>query len=444
VTGFRPTPLGDLVEGRDLAANDRYFEAHVQLQDLAQVCATGGLSQRTAMRALQARNHDFDEPLTKHELSNLVKNAVPRGARVPGAKTGGMANGTHGKLRRLDVAHMARTVPEPPDFLVESVVARGEVTVLWGAPGKGKSLFSEACTRGVALGEPVAGLDCKQGRVAYFDAENGEYEIHRRVRGLGFPAKDVAIFDAGSGVHLVHDLDEFRAALAEIRPAMVVLDSLRRLTPGSEENDSGAMAEAIGATKALAQEFDCGVLVIHHARKDGGEYRGSSAIRDQVSISWRLSQSETDKDRSRRVLSNDKMRIGPEPEDLALRIEYDDDSIGIVAADLPAGGQRLATGRQRSSLAEQILSLLDDRPAKRPALAGQLGRTAKDGTVRRALEELEEGGYVRRLKDGNWERVPVASTPDLANGELAPSGQGASPGASGEQLAPRTKKRRRA
>lgn len=393
-----------------------WLEAQDKLSSLAAAMREDGFSPREVHYALHGLN-GRRKTHGQAELKVLVRDTYssngngpkrPNGVRVPsrqGAKPQGLATGTPQKLRRLDVAWMAKTKPPEPDFLVEQIVAAGEVTVLWGAPGIGKSLCSEAFTRGVALGEPVAGLECRRGRVLYLDAENGEYEIHRRVRGLGLPSASVAIYDASASVHLVSDFDAIHAVVAAEKPDMLVLDSLRRLTPGSEENDSGAMAEAIGSMKALAQEFKCGVLVIHHARKDGGEYRGSSAIRDQVSISWQLARSG-DTDRSHRVLRNDKMRIGPEPGALYLSIVHGGGTIGIRAADEPAPGEHLASGRKTAEVAEQILEVLEQHPSlTRPAIAKTLGRTPRDGTVRRALEDMQERGFVLYEEaTGTWQR----------------------------------------
>ena len=341
--------------------------------------------------------------------------ARSKGAKVPGAKGRGARSGTIGKLRRLDLKWMARNDPPEPDFLVELVAARGEVTLLWGSAGIGKSLLTEALGRGVACGEDVAGLACKRGHVLFIDAENGANEIHRRVHQLGLPAARVAIWDASEGVHLVTDYSDIVQIVEREKPDLVVFDSLRRLTPGSQENDSDVMADAIAHVKQIAQTCGVAVILIHHARKDESIYRGSSALRDQVSVSWKLGRDSQDSDRDRRYLDCDKMRIAPEPNGrLWLRIVRDHGTVRMEADGAPP--QRTVSGRQRADIADQILKMLDQEPMTRPALARALGRQAKDGTVRRALAELQEVGLVESQAKGKWRRVPTEISGVAENG----------------------------
>ncbi len=375
-----------------------WLEAQGKLAALATTMREGGWSRQDAARAVNGLNahfktHDADE------LKQLVRkaysaNGTANSATLPASKNPGGKTGRVSKMRELDVAHMARTDPPPVDFLVEGMVARGEVTELWGLPGRGKSLIAQAFARGVALGEPVAGLECKQGHVVYIDAENGPWEIHRRIRSLGLPEKRVAIYDA-VGLHVVEDLQEIRQHLTAKRPALVVLDAYRRLIPGWDENDSDAAAQAVAAMKGIAQEFECGVLLIHHAKKDGSNSRGSSALGDQVTIEWQLTRSEGDPDKSRRALSNRKMRIGPEPDDLHIRIVFSGDgSVDILAADEPEPVDPLASGPKRAEVAAQLVDALGEGPLARSALAKAVGRPSTDGTLKRALEDLVERGFI--------------------------------------------------
>jgi hypothetical protein len=341
-----------------------------------------------------------------------------------------------GRLRRYDLKKMADTDPPEPEYLVKYVAARGEVTQLWGAPGVGKSFFVEACCAGVGYGRPVAGLDCSQGRVLYVDAENGEHEVHRRVRNLDLPPEHVSIYD-GSTAHLKRDGEDFVAMIDFERPDLLVLDSLRRLTPGTDENDSGEMAEIIGFIKALAQEHGLAALVIHHARKDGTTERGSSAIKDQVSVSWQMSRDPDD--REVRRLTCEKMRIAKEPDDRWLRIVERDRGLAVVEAGAPL--PILESGRPREDVARDVLRLLGKGgPLTRPQLAKALGKHPKDGTFRRAVDGLADKGRI--VRDGDsWTVSPTEPTDGVA--PVAP-GTRAKGSAGGDDVAsPMATKRRK-
>jgi hypothetical protein len=271
----------------------------------------------------------------------------------------------------------------------------------------------------------------------YLDAENGAYEVHRRVRNLDLPPEHVAIYDA-SAAHLVRDADAVEAAIEHERPDLLVLDSLRRLTPGTDENDSGAMAEVVGRVKQWAADFDLAALLIHHARKDGTTERGSSAIKDQVSVSWQMRREPGGYDRSLRILECLKMRIAAEPPDLWLSIVWNG-GVHIIATDSPDNVPALATGPERSRLAGDILGVLEGgKRGTRAAIARRIGKDPKDGTLRRAMEELVGTGRIERGDDGKYGQVPPVPPPGVA-----PVASGTpDSGASGESVAPKVAPKR--
>jgi hypothetical protein len=305
---------------------------------------------------------------------------------------------------------MRHTKPPRVPWVAEQVAARGEVTVLYGPAGISKSLFCLGLCDAVARGNIFAGIECNRGSSLYFDAENGEFEVHRRVRSLGISPKRLEIFDA-TGTHLVDHYGELEETVASRKGAkLVVLDSLRRLVPGTEENDSSDMADALGMCKTLAQRQKVAVLVIHHARKDGSAYRGSSAIADQTSILYRLEREEKDLDRLRRTLTNEKMRVAEEPGPYCMRIGFE---AGVFVAEATASpvDQELASGIAPAQLAPQIIRVLSESRRNQSRIARALGRKPSDGTVRRALGDLEKAGQVIKASDGAWEVVAKGKLP---------------------------------
>src|SRR5215204_7818557 len=103
---------------------------------------------------------------------------------------------TRRSLRVLDVAQMVATDPPSIPYVVQGIAIEGTLTLLSGREGEGKSLLAMAIAAGVAQGEAVAGLACERRNVLIIDAENGEYEIHRRVKALGLPSGGVTVVEA--------------------------------------------------------------------------------------------------------------------------------------------------------------------------------------------------------------------------------------------------------
>ena len=305
------------------------------------------------------------------------------------------------KFRKLDLVRLAASPPEPIPWVIEDFAAKGETTMLYGVGGVLKSMLALALADGVARGETVGGFECVEGRVVYLDAENGEREIHRRIRGLGVDPEGISIYET-AGVHLLDDSTEIEALIEAEQPSLVIFDSLRTLLPGAEENDSTEMAEALAEIRAFAQRKDVAIVVIHHAEKRGETYRGSSAIHDQVSMMFSLKREAGDPDRHRRSVMTRKCRIADEPEPRWISLVSEPPSFYVEEAE---GFDPDGDSPVRSGMRSEILKLFAKASElSRPEIATQLDRTKADGTVRRVVSALVEEG--RLTKAGGKYRCP--------------------------------------
>lgn len=323
-----------------------------------------------------------------------------------------------GPFRRLNVAKMLRTTPPPVPWLVEPVLARGVLSMLFGREGKGKSLVALALGIAVASGDEVAGLSATAGKVLYIDAENGPREIHRRFRSLGMPesaADNLAVYET-SGADLRRDLDHLEEVVREEEPAFLILDSYRSLW-GGDENDSREAGPLLDRIRSLLRDLDCASLLLHHSGKAGSEYRGSSSIGAAAEIIYRLADAEGDEDAERREFSCTKMRLAPEPPTRYLRLRAEL-GLALLEEAVPPEvstdqGGRPATAREE--LAPRIEELLagSAEPMSLADVARAVDRDPKNGTVRRLLQGLADEGRAVKCEVG-WEGVP--KPPDRVGG----------------------------
>ena len=303
------------------------------------------------------------------------------------------------KLRVLDVERMLTTEPEPVPWIVEPLLATGCVTMLAGREGQGKSMLALALASAIGHGANVAGFDCQPGRVLFVDAENGEREAHRRVRGLGVKPGRLTYVEAG-GFNLAADVELLIGLIDEHHPGVLVLDSLRSLAPGLDENDSRPVEAALRPVSRLAQDKGLPVLLLHHAGKLGSEYRGSTAIGAAVELGFTLSRRDEDPEkRTRRRLACWKSRPAPEPEPRWITMEAGDGVILLGEAE-PFEGEG---ARKRDELRDEVLSTLAGIAQSRARIARAVDRDAGDSTVRRVLQDLAKEGLAEKRPDG-WAR----------------------------------------
>jgi 5S rRNA maturation endonuclease (ribonuclease M5)/archaellum biogenesis ATPase FlaH len=366
-----------------------------------------------------------DHLATGGTVAELV--AVP-GATVPPG-LGEVAPGTAlesdfdpAKFRVLDVAQMVAETPPPVPWQVEGLTVQGDMTVMTGDPGAGKSLLALTLCGAVAGGESIAGIECAAGTVVYLDAENGGREIHRRLHSLGIPLAGVTVVEA-DGVNLRDDSD-FKGLESLIKvyaPSMVVLDSLTALWPGANERKTEDVAPTLYAIKQLAERHGVAILVLHHRPKDGGEYRGTTAIAAAAQLGFTLSKVKGDPDRTRRRLHCWKCRPAAEPADRWVHLDADRGMVLVGVAEPyedPEEPERQAPAR--AALAPRFLDALGDRRMGLSEIAGRLGVSPKDGTLRRVAEHLEAGGEVVRGEDKRYARCEVpGANGSKGNGTVA-------------------------
>lgn len=183
--------------------------------------------------------------------------------------------------------------PRPVNWLVEGLIGQGDVTLLFGEPGVGKSWLSLSLALAMVQGwDSWLGLDLhvKNPRVLYVDEENPEDVIYQRLQQLGLRNEDAPHmrYLHEQGIRMDKEPDAILEEAIAFEPGLIVLDSLTRIHT-ENENDAGAIARLFNdGIKPLARETGATVLLLHHARKpgaDGSSYsraRGSGDITASV------------------------------------------------------------------------------------------------------------------------------------------------------------------
>jgi hypothetical protein len=134
-------------------------------------------------------------------------------------------------------------------------------------------------------------------------------------------------------------LDEVRNWLAGDRRALVIVDTLARWGGIVDENDASEVTKVVGLFTQLAQETGAAVILVHHARKGGGQHgeaiRGSGAVLATVDVAWELNRvregsSDRRLDVRGRVMFDDSIPLAFDPATGEYSVRDDD---GFPVAD---------------------------------------------------------------------------------------------------------------
>ena len=173
---------------------------------------------------------------------------------------------------------------EPPEWLWEGFVAKGDLVLAAGVPKLGKSWLTMGLAVAVANGYgSFLGHATDTGRVLYFDEENpGDVVYQRLMQKLGHKKLDQMRYIWSGGLRLDTHPELLMQEVVLYRPTLIVIDSLARVH-SKDENSFSEMSEILnGVLKPLARESGAAVVLIHHHDKAGHGPRGSSDIEAAV------------------------------------------------------------------------------------------------------------------------------------------------------------------
>lgn len=337
-------------------------------------------------------------------------------------------------------AKAARFAPVPwdefaardaPTWIVQGVVPRAELGVIYGESGSGKTFFVldlvAAVARSAAWRErPVSG-----GRVVYVCAEGAggfQKRIAAYAQAHGISERAGLQLDVIADAPDLLSADHEAMATAIGRADVIVIDTLAQTTAGANENSGEDMGKALSHCKALHRATGAVVLLVHHAGKDAARgARGWSGIRAACDFEVAIERGGPDGVRTARVT---KQKDGEDGAAFHFKLQpvgtaVDDGSTfcTVIVADAPARARQAPRGETQRVVLDVVESAEFDAPNDAAGLAGGIARDtliaqaasrlpppaegkrdARRQHASRALEALLESGHLVRV--GNDVRPP--------------------------------------
>ena len=266
----------------------------------------------------------------------------------------------------------------PRRYVVKALIARGDVAIVLGAPGAGKSAFTPLVCQAVASGGYAFSRRTRQGEVLYVAAEDA-HGLRGRMQALGERHGDAPAFVLVEGVSDLFTPNGQAADLLrhvrERRPAVVVIDTLAAANPGLRESESDDMGRVVHFARQLATGEDGApgpaVILVHHTPKAGDTPRGHSSLNGAADVVILLERDEASGIVSARLTKN---RNGPSAgvemtfaiESAVIGQDEDGDDISAaLAVEVEAGTarrERGLSGQVRTALALLETLILDAGP----------------------------------------------------------------------------------
>lgn len=178
------------------------------------------------------------------------------------------------------------------DQVLGGGVVPGSVVLLAGDPGIGKSTL--ALQAAAAYG--------KHGSVLYISGEESLEQVQSRALRLGLSKTNVQFLSTG-------DLDAILATIQQLKPSLVVIDSIQTVQDSSVPGVAGSVGQVRSATArvaAMAKSLGIAVFLLGHINKEGS-VAGPKTLEHLVDVVLVLSG---DQYLSYRTLRGTKNRFG--------------------------------------------------------------------------------------------------------------------------------------
>lgn len=335
----------------------------------------------------------FDPPKQQEQIEHYLASCpVPGGAPVFTPKSLG------------DLLAMP-----PKQWLIEQVLGAGDVCMVYGPPGSGKSFVVIDLIFAACLGQQWAmRFDVARPLAVAYCAGEGASGLPQRFAAAadryGVQAlPGFTFFDAAPQLYVperssaeVETIERFVQEWQDRRAAgeagnldVLIVDTLHSATAGADENSAQDMGQVLRAVKAASKALGCAVILVHHSNKAGTGERGSSAMRGAMDCMIEIKPTA-----GKFALSCEKLKDGaawkPQTFDLievgeSARVWWDEPS------DLPSN-----TGKQSANL----LATMQQHPGQQ-FTAKQLAEVAGAGqsaTINVLTRLVDKGQVTRSLQ----------------------------------------------
>lgn len=284
----------------------------------------------------------------------------------------------------------AEHLQEEPNFLIHNFLAAQSLSMFFAKGGSGKSYLAISLALKLLKEQKIK-------TVLYFDMDNSKLALKRR--GLD------KIIVENPDFHYIHSstmqgnplalIDELigrgKRTPGLLENVLIVLDSIRDFVVGRDMNSDRDIGPVMEKLKRL-REVGATVIFLHHTSKegDGKVFKGSTAFRDSVDMSYALS-SVRNENQLVFTLEIDKDRLGV---DGRVAFELDTETMRLISANF----KMASISDYKRQFIETVKPILDQHPdgMTQTAVLEEIGTTSDDKTARNYLKEFDGVFWIMR------------------------------------------------
>jgi hypothetical protein len=364
----------------------------------------------------------LDAAIEKRGGANVVV------AKVQSRRRQQVDEGFPRKLQYVAVGELPDVDEQFDDELVEGMIGRNAMAVIYGDSNSGKTFFAVELASCVGLGGPFLGRNTAGGLVIYLATEAAEsVKLRFRARRRHFGALPQCVIVVQSPINLFDGCADVAAILSLVREleshvgekaVLIIGDTLARISAGANENSGEDMGVVLKHADKIRSATGATFLWIHHTGKDQARgMRGWSGMRAAIDTEIEVTADEETGSRTaeitkQRDLPGKGERIGFRLEPVNLgRNRWGTPRGSCVVTSAEAAPKKPA-GRRQSAVAGAIVELLNSRNGMKKAdIVKHYAERYESATVYRELKKMLEDGRVHEVAGIYALRAALKSRP---------------------------------
>jgi hypothetical protein len=267
------------------------------------------------------RDRAGGEDQMRHELDKIINKKVS-----PPPDSNG---------HRIIVRSMDEVEEEKIDWLYYPYLARGELTLLEGDPGLGKSYMLQMISAHICDGRPlpcVKKMPPCQGKVLYFDLENSAGTVTKQrliSNGIAHLENYIQCEEPFS-IDDEEAMNEVYGHMERHRPVLVAFDTVNTYLGGADMYKGHEAQKMLVRFRNLAKRFNCAVVAVRHLTKSTKEralYRGQGSIAFAGIARIIMAVGQDPEDPDTRVMAVSKINFAKVPRSLRFNIDVLPDTL---------------------------------------------------------------------------------------------------------------------
>lgn len=302
----------------------------------------------------------------------------------------------------------------PKEWVIDQVIGKGDIAMVYGAPGCGKTfvvidmIFSACLGQTWAMrfalerrlnvaycaGEGISGLPSRFAAAAEFYQQDNipNFTFYDMTPQL-YTGEDASVIS--SITNFVNEWKQ-RQEDGQAQPLdILIIDTLHSATAGADENSAKDMGMVLKLAKEAGQALGCAVLLVHHTNKNGTAERGSSALRGAMDCMIEIKRiSETG---TKAVMHCAKLKDGEAWKDQTLDLIESGESVRVWW-DLPSETGQTGKGAEAKAA---MLAFLKSQPGTKltAKMLAEVAGINQSQAIKLLAKLVQDGECIAELQD---------------------------------------------